>query len=340
MRIIIAPPVRQAFFPLDKRWHLGPSVHSPSRAKQVVWLASLVAYAEASAICERIGHFTAPSTSIWREVQTYGPQCQAYVQAQADHTAPERVVLPPAGADTDDVKGMGVDGGTINIRDEGWKEFKVGTIGTVVVQTERDPDTGDDVERAHTIDPVCCAVLGSVELFAPHFWRLAVQQGVPSAKDSVLTADGADWIWNLAADYLPDSVQIVDWYHALQHLSQAANVLYPTDAAAAKRWFDAHTDDLFQGHVTAIITALKKANHPEAAHYFETHQRRMRYQEFREDGYPLGSGTVESSIKQFKFRLAGAGMRWNRSNAEQMLTLRSASLSKTFDTLWANAVLN
>lgn len=68
--------------------------------------------------------------------------------------------------------------------------------------------------------------------------------------------------------------------------------------------------------------------------YFVTHQRRMQYQAFHEEGYPIVSGTVESGIKQFKARLAGPGMRWSRPAAEQMLVVRAAVMSHSFDALW------
>jgi hypothetical protein len=67
------------------------------------------------------------------------------------------------------------------------------------------------------------------------------------------------------------------------------------------------------------------------------HQHRMQYQQFRSDGYPIGSGAVESAIKQFKQRLTAAGMRWSRQGAQRMVTIRSAILSDTFHTLWQSA---
>jgi hypothetical protein len=76
---------------------------------------------------------------------------------------------------------------------------------------------------------------------------------------------------------------------------------------------------------------------PEHAHDFHTRQRRMRYQEFRKEGYPIGSGKVESGIKQFKARLSGPGMRWSRPGAEKMLAIRSAVMADTFDHLWETA---
>jgi hypothetical protein len=60
----------------------------------------------------------------------------------------------------------------------------------------------------------------------------------------------------------------------------------------------------------------------------------MQYQAFLEDGYPIGSGTVESGVKQFKLRLTGAGMRWSRKAAEEMLVIRGAVMGQRFDALW------
>ncbi len=68
----------------------------------------------------------------------------------------------------------------------------------------------------------------------------------------------------------------------------------------------------------------------------------MQYQELREQGWPIGSGVVESAAKQFKARVTGAGMRWSRAGAENMLALRAAVLSgsERFDALWSRAYEN
>ena len=111
----------------------------------------------------------------------------------------------------------------------------------------------------------------------------------------------------------------MDWYHAAEHLAQAARALYPDDEAAAQRWNHERRHDLYLGAVHKITTPLEQAGLASEAHYFHTHQRRMQYQDFQEQGYPIGSGTVESGIKRFKQRLTGSGMRWSRVAAERML---------------------
>jgi hypothetical protein len=161
-----------------------------------------------------------------------------------------------------------------------------------------------------------------------------VHQQVPTAQDSCVCADGAAWIWNIADEYFPVSRQIVDWFHATQHLSQAAQSRYPNDDNQRQRWLKIQRDHLYLGHLEAVIANLEQAGLSVETHYFHQHQRRMQYLEFREEGYPIGSGTVESGVKQFKQRLTGAGMRWKAQAAEQMILLRALVLDGDFDTLW------
>ena len=227
-----------------------------------------------------------------------------------------------------------MDGGMVNIRQEGWRELKVGAVFDIEQHWERDAHTQQLEPRAHATQVKYSAVLGSKDHFAPALWALAVHQQVPTAKELCVCADGAAWIWNVADEYFPVSRQIVDWFHATQHLSQAAQSRYPDDESQRHRWLKVQRDRLYLGQVDAVMTALDQAGLSAEAHYFREHQRRMQYLEFREEGYPIGSGTVESGVKQFKQRLTGAGMRWNAPAAEQMILLRAAVLDGDFDALW------
>jgi hypothetical protein len=331
------PLAAGGFFPLDERWGLTESVYSPERAKQMVWLAGQMAYDAAAEAFERIARCAVPAQAIWDETQRHGERLKRHVQHQQAQVSVERVVLPPAGADHDRPLGVSLDGGKMHIRGEGWKEFKAGTVFDVVVTPELDPETGDWVDQGHGVNMAYRAVLGTVDEFAPALWALAVERQVPQAANVSVTADGADWIWNLADDYFPDSVQIVDWYHATEYLAHAAEALYPNDPEAARGWQQARRDDLYLGQIYKIIEPLERAGLTAPAEYFRKHTRRMQYQEFHEQGYPIGSGTVESGIKRFKHRLSGPGMRWSRPAAERMLVLRAAIMSGTFDELWALA---
>lgn len=313
------------------------SVYSPERAKQMVWLASHMAFAAASEAFVRIARRAVPLNAVWDETQRHGERLKRYLDQQQAAVGVERVVLPPPGDDHDRPLGVSLDGGKMNIRGEGWKEFKAGAIFDVVATPERDQPTGEWVDQVHGVNMTYRAVLGSVDEFAPALWALAVEQQVPQAADVAVVADGADWIWNLADDLFPGAVQIVDWYHATEYLARSAEVLYPSDPAAAASWQQARRDDLFLGETHRLIEPVERAGLTTQANYFRQHTRRMQYQEFHEQDYPIGSGTVESGIKRFKHRLAGPGMRWSRPAAERMLVLRAAVLSGTFDQLWTNA---
>ena len=189
---------------------------------------------------------------------------------------------------------------------------------------------------AHGVNVDYTAVLGSKDEFTPALWALAVKRAVPTALKRAASGDGALWVWNVAEDVCPDGTQIVDWFHALEHLSEAAHALYPdeNDDKKRNRWFKTYKDHLYMGHIHKIIETLTKREHPELATYFERHQRRMQYHQFREEGLPIGSGTVESGVKQFKQRLCGTGMRWEEDNANRMLVIRTAVLNYDFDALW------
>ena len=318
--------------PLDEQRRLGKSSFSPELERQMVWLGGLLPSKYGAQVFERIGKRLVSATSLWEQGQRHGPRLTAYVEAQRARTPPERVVLP--GHDLDLRKGVSLDGGMMHIRGEGWKEIKVGTVFDVGLRLERDALTRELVERPHALHMTYSAVRGSVEQFAPALWHLAVEQQVPHAFISSLTADGAEWIWNLAADYFPDSVQIIDWFHACQHLALAASALYPNDPEQAQAWFDQRRTDLYRGEIHKITLRLDHAGLSDHARYFHHHKRRMQYQTFLEDGYPIGSGAVESAIQQFKARLTGPGMRWSRPAAQHMLVIRAAALSHSFDLLW------
>lgn len=303
----------------------------------MVWLSGLLPYAQCAEVFERIGQCRIGASSLWRRVQEYGAHLLAAAQHQQAQVSPERVQLGAAVTDHTQAKGVSLDGGMVNIRGEGWKEIKVGAVYDVELRLERDARTGEYADFPHAQPVAYTAVLGDVEQFSPALWALAVAHEVPTAQQSSLTADGAEWIWNLADDYFPDSAQIVDWFHATQHLAEAAQALFPNQPTRAEAWFKARQDDLFLGAIHAITTPLDKAGLTEHSHYFHRHQRRMQYQEFRENGFPIGSGTVESGVKQFKARLAGPGMRWRRAAAQRMLVIRAAVLDHSFDERWRAA---
>lgn len=311
-------------------------------AARMVWLGALLPYQQCEAVWERIGERILPPSSIWRQVQIHGERLEKYAQQQREQVSVERVVLPDLRHDHHEPKMVSMDGGFVNIRTQGWREMKVGAVSDIENRLERNPQTQELEHMAHAVDVHYTAVLGSKDVFTPALWALAVERSVPTARKRASVGDGAVWVWNVAEDVCPDGTQIVDWFHAVEHLSEVAHALYPNenDEKKRKRWLKTYKDHLYMGRIHKIIATLEKRERSDLATYFERHQRRMQYHQFREEGFPIGSGTVESGVKQFKQRLCGTGMRWEEDNANQMLLIRSAVLSNQFDALWQNAILH
>lgn len=302
----------------------------------MVWLSGLLPYDQCEQVMERIGERYVSDSSIWRQTQRYGAKMEAEIDHQRQQVRVERIQFPEARHDHAQRKAVSMDGGMVNIRQQGWRELKVGAVFDVEKRLERNPQTQNLDEMAHGVNVNYTAVLGTKDAFKPALWALAVQHDLPTARNRSVVADGALWIWDVAEEVCPDGTQVVDWFHAVEHLSEAAHDLYPDDknAKQRQRWFKTHKDHLYMGRIHKIIAALHRRERPDLALYFERHQRRMQYLEFRENGLPIGSGTVESGVKQYKQRLCGTGMRWNHDCAQRMLVIRSASLSAAFDDLW------
>lgn len=334
--IINVRDVARAIFPLDEQLGVSASGFSRALSKQMVWLSGLLPYEQCEQVLARIGERYVSASSIWRQSQHYGEQMQNEVQRQRQQVRVERIQLPDARHDHDQRKAVSMDGGMVNIRGQGWRELKVGAVFDVETRLERNPQTRQLDKMAHGVNVGYTAVLGTKDAFKPALWALAVQHELPTARNRSVVADGAVWIWDVAEDICPDGQQVLDWFHAVAHLSEAAHALYPNpgDVVKCQRWLKTYKDHLYMGHIHKIMTVLNKRGLPHLATYFERHQRRMQYLEFREQGLPIGSGTVESGVKQFKQRLSGTGMRWNQDNADRMVVIRSVNLSNDFDDLW------
>jgi hypothetical protein len=242
--------------------------------------------------------------------------------------------------------GVALDGVLLHVREEGWKEAKVGCVFEVALASSQDAITHETVETAQAVHTSYVAHLGGPEVAGEMTWSEARRRGWEQAQDTLVLGDGAAWIWNQAALHFGTSRQVVDWYHAKQHLCAAAALLKPEGSVAFTRWLNSRETLLYQGHADKIADELEQSaalGRPNAeplrtvAGYFRTHQRRMNYIELREEAWPIGSGMVESAAKQFKTRFCGPGMRWSRKGAVNLLPIRAALLSGRFDQMWATA---
>ena len=214
-------------------------------------------------------------------------------------------------------------------------------LGCVFTQTTWD-------EEGYAIrDPDSTTYTGAIETaeeFGKRLYLEAWKRGWGRAEKQVVMGDGAEWIWNIAEEHFPGAVQIVDLYHARQHLWDLARKLYPQDVPEQKRGMMIHQDLLDEGNIEKLVGALHsiKSSHAELtktigkeAKYFAKNAKRMQYPEFRRQHLFVGSGVVEAGCKtMIGSRCKGSGMFWTVRGANAILALRCCHSNHRFEDYW------
>ena len=314
----------------------------------MVWLSGKMDYRSVEDILEQVGQISASDSSVRRQAQVWGQSFQSLAEKERIRATalPGRWGKPSRDTTAKGRMGVAMDGSMIHILKEGWKELKIGCVFDVEVRPTLDKETGERVELAHAVNNSYVAHVGGPQTLGQMTWAEASRRGWERATDTQAVGDAAPWIWNVVAEHFYDSHQVVDWYHATEHLAAAARLLKGEGTLAKTRWFNDRQTTLFEGHADRIAQELTSAapDHSsiaddlrKEANYFFKIQRRMQYQELREDGWAIGSGMVESAAKQFKARFTGPGMRWSRTGAERLLPIRAAIMSQRFHQLWHDA---
>jgi len=337
----------RVFFPLDKQLKLRDKHWSEGVAKQAVKYSGKLSYEDAAEALTELAQIEISIKSVWRLAQHWGTIFQA-VEAREDEQANRKIESPATGKveqKTDCRLGGSMDGTMIYIRGEEWKELKVGCIFKVEAEPTLDTDTQDWIELGHAHDLTYVSHLGGPEAFGEKLWTEAKRRGWQQAADTQVLGDAATWIWNLVGTYFYDAHQLVDWYHAAEHLGLAAHLAFGEGNLEALRWFKQQETPLFQGEAAQVAQNISdlandlstKDELLKQAGYFINNQHRMQYLDLRSEGWLIGSGMIESGGKRFKDRFTRAGMRWSRTGAEHLLPIRTALMSANFDAHWQTA---
>ena len=180
--------------------------------------------------------------------------------------------------------------------------------------------------------------------FGEALYNEAVRRGYLRAKTAVFTSDGADWIWEIADQRFRGAVQIVDFYHACEHLSALCGAVCPdTDGEQFAKLFKTRRDMLRKWGVDSMIRFFRDVaqGHPRKTEilaelaYFEKHRKRMQYRHFRKKGYFIGSGVIEGSCKCLvNQRCDLAGQRWHPESSQKVLRIRAAVQDGLHDVYW------
>ena len=218
------------------------------------------------------------------------------------------------------------------------REVKIGVVFTQTTTDEEGRPMRDEDSTTYI------AAIETAEEFGPRLYSEAWERGWSRAQKKVIIADGADWIWNIADQYFPGAIQIMDIYHARQHLWDLARALHPNDETKQKRWVTRQQAKLDGGQIEKLVAALRSidAATPELANkirieadYFERNAARMCYPEFRRQHLFIGSGVIEAACKTvIGSRLKQSGMFWTVRGANAIIALRCHRLSRKFEDYW------
>lgn len=237
---------------------------------------------------------------------------------------------------------ISMDGVKVNTT-EGWREVKT----VAVSEVERLGKPLADGTTVGLINHSYRAGFWEAKQFAEVQYAEAKRRGAEWARRLTSVNDGAEWIWAIVLLCYPTALQVVDWWHAVDRLWKVGNLVFGQGSELSSAWVKQRKDELWRGEVARVIAALDglRANGGSGEEgcdearllreYLRTHADRMRYEQFREAGEPVGSGSVESACKNVVgTRMKGAGMRWKVERAEAVLALRCAILSNRWQDAW------
>ena len=246
---------------------------------------------------------------------------------------------------------LSTDGGMVLIREEGWKEVKLTTISEVEVRPAAERPEKEEGTSRRAADPLVKlkahsyqAGLWDADTMALHQYAEGLRRGIDRCQRLSSVNDGAPWIERITDLNFPEAVQIVDWPHAGGKLWKVSKAVFGEQSPAGKGWVEGQLDFLWTGQVQKVEAALDELDLNQekwpdevrqAPGYFAGNRKRMRYDEFRAEGYPIGSGTVESGINTVvHHRMKRQGRGWERSNGQAMLAALSELHSGRFEQAW------
>jgi hypothetical protein len=219
------------------------------------------------------------------------------------------------------------------------REAKLGCLFTQTALTEQGRPQRDENSTSYV------GAIENVENFGARLFREAQRRGIDRAQKVVVLGDGAVWIWNLAEEHFPQAVQIVDLFHAREHVVEVGKIIWPEKCPAREAWIDQRFLELDEGRVEVLIGQIWKlsSQYPhyqekleKATPYFASNRERMRYREFRAQGFFVGSGVVEAGCKTIiGSRLKQSGMHWTVRGANAIIALRCLYFSGLWEDYWA-----
>lgn len=307
-------------YPLDYELGVAGRRASSQKESQLALLSVHMPYRDAEKIYEELTRQKTGKTTAHRTVQ----------RLVAAATQNPLTGCEATGLADGKQKHITADGVMIRIREEGWKEAKVGSVYEV-----------DGDRKAFGIQYT--ATLEDRETFGRRLYQLAGEPEAAMTRGMTFISDAARWLDELRDFAFPLATRIVDFWHVTEYLWKVANAFYEEGSQKAKAWAHEKIRLLRQGQVQLIETALahmkprtklQREALSATQTYFENHGHQMEYPRYEAMGLHIGSGIAEAACKfVIQTRFKRCGMRWSRKGAENLLWLRQTYLNNQWDTL-------
>ena len=341
------PACGRGYFPRDRQLGIENTSLSPALTRMTGTVGAMVSFQEGSELLKELAGVAVDAKQVERTAEALGEE----IAADEQHHSEPLDSLPPA-----KTLYLGIDGTGIPLRAEELagvvgkteggaktREVKLCTVWSaescdgegIPIRDEGSVTYTAAIESASTPDYV-----KERSPFTERVWREAQRRRFPQAARQVALGDGAAWIWNVVAELFPGAIQIVDRFHAQQHLSELSQALYGPSSPCASAWVKRRYEQLDGGQFRALLTAIRRhvPRSEEARrclHYFQSNRERMRYAKFQAQGLCTSTGVVEAGCKvAIGTRLKRAGMHWTIRGSNAIIALRCSKLSGRFQDFW------
>lgn len=346
----VCPHCHQGQSPCDREWDVEGTQYSPGVRRMMATVGSESSFDHGREQLELLAGLKVTAKAVERQAEAIGADIANREQAQIHRIrqlelpeilgpgVPKLYIemdgtnVPVVRADTEGRQGK-IPGQPAHTR-----EVKLGCVFTQTKCDEQGWPLRDDASTTYV------GAIETAEEFGLRLYSEAWDRGWMHACLKIILGDGSVWIWNIADQHFPGAIQIVDLYHAREHLWGLATKLFPSDEKQRKLWAKKMIQKLDKGRIRALVEELRAFSTSEEelldllrteADYFEHNQQRMRYPKFRKLGLFLGSGVIEAGCKTvIGSRLKQSGMFWTVRGANAIVALRCNRLSGKFEDYW------
>ena len=338
----------QSLIPRDRALSMEGASLSPGVVRMTGLAAAMVSFEEGSHLLSELAGVKVNAKQIERTAEALGKEI----------AGDERSHVEPDGQFASTLY-LGVDGTGVPVRQSELlgrkgkqadgsaktREVKLCTVWSAEGRDKEGRPVRDEGSITYSAAIESAAAGGTDDApFARRVLREATRRGFDSAERRVVLGDGARWIWNLSGEYFPGAIEIVDRFHAKEHLGSVSKEIFGVGSDFGKEWAKKRHDELDEGRLDDLLRALEThASTCDEARkckdYITENRSRMRYPEFHAQGLCTSTGVVEAGCKfAIGTRLKRAGMHWTIEGADAIIALRCTILSGRFEDFWERRV--